>query len=130
MLIDVLLAPPEAGISPGLEQLDSLSRNGRFHSGDHFWNLLLARLWAEQGGVRRALDAVRRRGQWGSLPKLQLPAFLREEGRLAALSADTTGAIRAYERYLELRSEPDRGPMQAQVDSVWTELEALRSRVN
>ena len=44
------------------------------------------------------------------------PAFLREEGRLAALTGDTEGAISAYARFLELRTDPDPGFMQEQVE--------------
>jgi hypothetical protein len=37
------------------------------------------------------------------LPTWYLSTFLREEGRLAALTGDTAGAIRAYQHYLALR---------------------------
>jgi hypothetical protein len=36
-----------------------------------------------------------------------LSTFLREEGRLAALTGDTAGAIHAYQHYLALRSNPE-----------------------
>jgi serine/threonine-protein kinase len=127
MLFDAMLAGVNPAALPGLERLDSLSRRGAI---SEIGNLLLARLWYAQGEIERALAAARRRGLWGSTPKLQLPAFLREEGRLAALSGDTVGAIRVYERYLELRTEPDPGPAQAQVDSVRKELRALRTKTN
>jgi hypothetical protein len=50
--------------------------------------------------------------------------FLRQEGRLAALAGDTTGAIRAYEHYLTLRTNPD-PPFLPQRDSVVAELAEL-----
>jgi hypothetical protein len=50
--------------------------------------------------------------------------YHREEGRLAALNGDREGAIRAYRRYLALRSgaEPR---LQRQVAQVRAQLEAL-----
>jgi hypothetical protein len=56
-----------------------------------------------------------------------LPAFLREEGRLAALAGDTAGAIRAYDEYLVMRTHPD-PPFQPQRDSVIAERAALKRR--
>ena len=53
------------------------------------------------------------------------PAYRREEGRLAALVGDTVGAIRAYERYLAVRDQPDDGPMRDEVDRVRAVLTAL-----
>jgi tetratricopeptide (TPR) repeat protein len=65
-------------------------------------NLVVARLAELQGDLPLALRAVRRRaGGW------YLSTFLREEGRLAAISGDTTGAIRAYKHYLALRPNPE-----------------------
>ena len=40
---------------------------------------------------------------------------------------DTVGALRAYEHYLTLRTDPD-PEVQPQVDSVRVELAALRAR--
>jgi hypothetical protein len=36
-----------------------------------------------------------------------LAPHLREEGRLAALTGDTAGAVSAYRHYLALRSDPE-----------------------
>jgi serine/threonine-protein kinase len=70
-------------------------------------NLLLAQLWERHGDPARALQAVRRRGSaflWlGSF----MTSFLAEEGRLAALTGDTVGAVRAYRHYLALRFDPE-----------------------
>ena len=51
-------------------------------------------------------------------------AYHREEGRLAALTGDTTGAIRAYRRYLALRGGAD-PKLQARVQQVRSALAAL-----
>jgi hypothetical protein len=56
-----------------------------------------------------------------------LPAFLRQEGRLAALAGDTAGARRAYDEYLTMRTDPDR-PFRPQRDSVLAERAALWAR--
>ena len=36
-----------------------------------------------------------------------LSTYLREEGRLAALTGDTTGAIAAYRHFLTLQAHPE-----------------------
>ena len=54
-----------------------------------------------------------------------LPAYLWEEGRLAALTGDTAGAIRAYHDYLTLRDQPDPGPMEDEVRQVKAHLAEL-----
>ena len=67
-------------------------------------NLVIARVAEAQGDLHLALRAVRRRaGRYNMLPTWYLSTFLREEGRLAALTGDTAGAIRAYQHYLALR---------------------------
>ena len=59
-------------------------------------NLVVARLAEAQGNLPLALRAVRRRaGAYDLLPTWYLSTFLHEEGRLAALTGDTAGAIRA-----------------------------------
>jgi serine/threonine-protein kinase len=87
-------------------------------------NLLLARLWEREGDLPRALGAVRRRAGGFLIAPMFLSTFVREEGRLAGLSGDTAGAIRAYRHYLVLRSDPDRA-LRPQRDSVRAELERL-----
>ena len=87
-------------------------------------NLILARLWEQLGDRANALRAVRRRSGGFLLGPLYLSTFLREEGRLAALTGDTTGAIRAYRHYLALRPNPE--PIaQAEVAQVAQELATL-----
>ena len=87
-------------------------------------NLVLARLWEEEGDLPRALQAVRRRAGGYLLAPLFQSTFLREEGRLAALVGDTAGAIQAYRHYLVLRSDPERA-LQPQRDSIYAELRRL-----
>jgi hypothetical protein len=53
------------------------------------------------------------------------PALFKEEGDLAALVGDTAGAIDAYTRYLNLRTDPD-PELRPQVDSVRMALERLQ----
>ena len=60
-----------------------------------------------------------------------MTTFLREEGRLAALTGDTLSAIRAYRHYLRLRHDPEPAVRPA-VERVRRELgvltEAVRAR--
>jgi tetratricopeptide (TPR) repeat protein len=86
-------------------------------------NLIAARLYHEQGLLPQALAAIRRRpfNIWSS------PIYATydlEEGRLAALNGDREGALRAYRRYLRLRSDAE-PRLQPQVEEVRAELEAL-----
>jgi hypothetical protein len=95
-------------------------------------NLLAARLLAAAGDTAAALAASRR------YPRdiqtivdfvYTLPEYLREEARLAAAMGDTIGALRAYEYYLALRTEPPGyAPWRATWDSVRAELAALQPR--
>ena len=88
-------------------------------------NLVVARLAKAQGDLPLALRALRRRAQrYEMIPPWYLSTFLREEGRLAALTSDTAGAIRAYRHYLALRSDPE-PEVQPEVDRVRRELVTL-----
>jgi hypothetical protein len=70
-------------------------------------NLIVARVAEAEGDLAFALKAVRRRD--GDLIGFQwyLSTFLHEEGRLAALTGDTAGAIRAYQHYMMFHSDPE-----------------------
>jgi hypothetical protein len=70
-------------------------------------NLIIARLAEAQGDLSLALRALRRRGSGPGQFPWYLSTFLREEGRLAALTGDTAGAIHAYQHYLALRPDPE-----------------------
>lgn len=88
-------------------------------------NFATARLWERMGRPERALAAIRRRtvaNGW----HMYLATMLREEGRLAALVGDRDGAIDAYVKYLELRSDPEPA-MQTEAEAVRRELAQLRS---
>jgi hypothetical protein len=71
-------------------------------------NLLVAGLYEELEQPERALAAVRRRPYHLPLGAVyHLSTMLRQEGRLAAVTGDREGAIRAYAHYLALRSDPE-----------------------
>ncbi|HET9464361.1 MAG TPA: protein kinase [Gemmatimonadales bacterium] len=93
-------------------------------------NLVAAQLRATHGDLVGALAAIRRRGEPGD-QKILLSSFLREEGRLAALAADTVGAIRAYRHYLALRAQPEPRliPQRDSVRAALAELERWGSQV-
>ncbi|MEP7326900.1 MAG: hypothetical protein ABI836_13195, partial [Gemmatimonadota bacterium] len=107
---------------PKLERLDSLI----IRQGANYANLVIARMRERNGDLAGALQAVRRRGGWFMLWPLFQSTFLREEGRLAALTGDTTGAIRAYQHYLALRHDPE-PRLRAERDSVRASLARLVS---
>jgi tRNA A-37 threonylcarbamoyl transferase component Bud32 len=91
-------------------------------------NWTIARLREVQGDIPGALAAIRRReNNWYPAYLWTLPAFLRQEGRLAALAGDTAGARWAFERYLTLRTDPD-PVFVPQRDSVVAERAALGLR--
>ncbi len=137
-----------AGASAALDRLDSLMRSGpggqrngpagaftlspayvRSMIGispcgfEDFANLEVARLRERQGNLRSALAAVRRRPYAYHLTDYLAP-HLREEGRLAALTGDSAGAVRAYRHYLALRSDPEPA-LRPAVEAVRAELATL-----
>jgi serine/threonine-protein kinase len=90
---------------------------------EDFANLEVARLRERQGNLRAALSAVRRRPYSYHLTDYLAP-HLREEGRLAALTGDTAGAVRAYTHYLALRSDPE-PPLRPEAETIRAELAKL-----
>ena len=88
-----------------LRELDSVLANPLDAWMPSMGNLVAARLHEARGELGAALAAVRRRS-WGLVCPSYV-AYHREEGRLAALTGDTTSAIRAYRRYLALRGGAD-----------------------
>ena len=134
-LIGALLAEQEGSDARGaVLQLDSIIRpapGGPERLGLQHGNLAVAALLARHGEPARALAAVRRACPWESWrvnndAGLIVPC-LRLEGRLAALTGDRAGAVRAYEHYLALREDPE-PPWRAQRDSVLAELAALKTQ--
>jgi DNA-binding SARP family transcriptional activator len=114
VLLDAMLASitKRADRAATLDRLDSLLATGPSWNADvqymDFGNLVVARLREEQGDFPGALAAVRRRSYEWWMPTF-LSTYLHEEGRLAALTGDRMGAIRAYRHYLALRSAPEPG---------------------
>ena len=70
-------------------------------------NLLLARIWEQQGDVPRALRAVQRGASEYSSRPVFLSTLVRETGRLAALTGDTVLARASYRHFLALHDDPD-----------------------
>jgi hypothetical protein len=91
---------------------------------EDFANLEIARLRERQGDLRAALAAVRRRSYAYHLSDYLAP-HLREEGRLAALTGDTAGAVAAYRHYLALRSNPEPA-LRPGVEAIRAELAKLQ----
>jgi hypothetical protein len=120
-----LLLQASLEVRPGyrslaLEQLDSVSHLGLRTP----INVMVARLWEKQGDPKRALAAVRRR--WYD-STIHLATHLREEGRLAALTGDRPGAIKAYKHFLALRPNPD-PHLRAEVARIRAEVARLEGR--
>jgi hypothetical protein len=106
-----------------LRQLDSALADPVWVPWASYGNLIAARLHEERGEIPAALAAVRRRAVgMASFP--HYVKYLREEGRLAALTGDREGATRAYRHYLALRGDAEPG-LQPEVRRVREELEAV-----
>jgi hypothetical protein len=118
-----LLLQVRLGDRSALAALDSLLLNPPSVEWASFGNLIAAREHERQGDLPDALAAVRRR-VYGLGHYSHYVTYLREEGRLAALTGDRAGAARAYRHYLVLRSDPD-SALRPQQDSVRAELAAL-----
>ena len=110
-----------------LEHLDSLvrARQDGLEPLVHAANLELARLQESRGNLTGALRALRRRAYYLDPERLEFfSTALREEGRIAALAGDRASAVRAYQHYLALRSDPE--PSQKlEVERVRAELARL-----
>ncbi len=84
--------------------------------------------WREsRGDLPGALAAMRRWHNHWFTGVRYLSTYLREEGRLAALSGDTTGAMQAYRHYLALVSDPEPSRVPER-DRVRMELERLEGQ--
>jgi hypothetical protein len=113
--------------NPALEQLESLLRLGPGMEVPAIPAVLaVARLRRRRGEVDRALQWLEDTRYWGLAISRHFQApYAREEGELALLVGDTARAIRAFQRYLNIRVAPDPGVVQAEVDSVRAALDAL-----
>jgi DNA-binding SARP family transcriptional activator len=129
----VSLQRPGPAARVAIAVADSLARTNIFQvcfctpEGVQNANLLLAALWERSGDLASALGALRRRGGLFGIQPVYHSSFLREEGRLAALTGDTAGAIRAYRHYLALRYDPEPSA-RPEVERVRRELAALVGR--
>jgi hypothetical protein len=127
-LLDAMRSALDSGgmAAEKLERLDSLTRARSDEAPPelvHAANLQLARLQESRGNLTGALRALRRRAYF-SWDLTFFSTALREEGRIATLAGDRAGAIRAYQHYLALRSDPE--PSQKpEVEQVRSELAAL-----
>ena len=128
----VLLVLPEMLIASrgnraegaGLRKLiDSITLDGCCELPD-FVSVVLAHAYEASGDDAGALRVIRR-GMWYQPPR-NLSTLLREEGRLAARLGDRAGAIRAWEHYLALRSNPE-ASLRAERDSIRAELNRLKT---
>ena len=89
-----------------VRRADSVLATSPLQSRVNSLNLIVVRLLEAQGDLSGALAAIRRNTyHWNY--QSYLSSCLREEGRLAALTGDRPGAIRAYRHYLALRSNPE-----------------------
>jgi hypothetical protein len=91
-----------------------------------YYPLVVSRLHLALGDPVRALHILRRRwvGVGDNAAISLLSSGMREEGRLAAATGDTAGAVRAYRHYLALRADPEPA-LVPQRDSVRAALGAL-----
>ena len=123
--LEALLAAAGGGpdLPSALAQLDSLVQVGFGFP----WQMVAvatltsARLHERRGDRESALAAVRRRTRYAGT---YLAPALREEGRLVAQLGDREGAVRAYEHYLTLMSDPEPS-LQPDVEQVRAELARL-----
>jgi hypothetical protein len=120
MLIATSARRPDGVVLRAL--VDSMARDGCCAL-PPFVNFALAHAYEESGDEAGALRAIRR--GVGYNPPRMLAVQRREEGRLAARLGDRAGAIRAYEHYLALRSDPE-PPFVAQRDSIRAKVNRLK----
>ena len=111
--------------APMLVRLDSIMKaEGWLRYGTVPWhmNLTIARLHALRGDWQEALAAVERKvffDEGDAVPLLLI------EGRAALALGDTARAIRAFDRYLTYRTDPDPGPIRQEWQQVQRELAVL-----
>ncbi len=125
--IELVRLPADGGTAAlaRLADADSVLRNTLVLGLPRYASFFLARAWETAGDPRRALTAIRYHGLGGFTSEALWT--LPEEGRLAALAGDTTGAVRAYRSYMEITAdaEPILTPKR---DSIRAELVRLSRR--
>jgi hypothetical protein len=106
-----------------LTRVDSAVRSGRNGEMANLGPLLGARGWERLDDPTHALATLRRQFRlWGF--EIYASTKLREEGRLATLTGDRAGAIRAYRQFLHLRRDPEPS-LRADTERIRAELRRL-----
>jgi hypothetical protein len=131
-LAKVARGPGAVGALERVDSISALGGAGAFaftQAWQRFLNLVVARRHEARGDLPGALAAVRRRAAFDANQggTSYLSTYLREEGRLAALTGDRQGAIRAYRHYLALRSNPEPS-LRPEVERVRAEFARLGGR--
>ncbi|HEX6315770.1 MAG TPA: hypothetical protein VFZ73_12960, partial [Gemmatimonadaceae bacterium] len=115
--------------TPALDRVQALLLDGpQAEMPGNVARILVARWRERQGRYRDALALLR--GVDPMAWSVVAPAVWINEGRLATLAGDTTGAIHAYSRYLSLRDQPDPGPLAGEVQLVRDRLAELRAEAS
>jgi TolB-like protein len=121
-----VLSAPAADRAVRLAYADSIVRKSddAVFAWSGLGEVILARNWEAAGNPARGLALLRSRIL--GFPNWSFAESYRAEGRLAALVGDTTGAMRVYREYLDLRRFAD-SVLLPQRDSVRTELARLEA---
>jgi tetratricopeptide (TPR) repeat protein len=129
VILDALIAVKQkrADANDAVTRLDRHMAQGPMDADAAIGNLLVADMLEQLGNRRAALAALRRR-PYAPLGLFYLATSLRHEGRLAAAVGDTLGAVRAYEHYLRLRTDPEPS-LRAEAAEVRAALDRLRTKV-
>ena len=110
---------------PDIQQLDALALSAAVAADlSNYAHLLIARLYRDVGEPAMALAAIRRRPYMAGWPRYLATAW-REEGLLAEAVGDRSGALHAYQRFLALRTAPERA-LEAQVVEIRARVGALQ----
>ena len=121
-----VLSTPAADRAVRLASADSIVRGSddAVFAWSGLGEVILARYWEAAGNPARGLELLRSRIL--GFPNWSAAASYRAEGRLAARVGDTTGAIRVYREYLDLRRFAD-SVLLPQRDTVRAELARLEA---